>query len=281
MVSLCTSCTSTPSTICVGCISGYYPDNNTCLPCPFPCLTCSANSTDCYSCATTYTHDPVNNTCSCDNSSQMFYSSSTLGCLACGVLIENCQNCQDSGNGTQCLVCNDPYYADSGSNSCIMCDARCTSCSAPLICGGCATNLVLSNVSFCECNTTLDSTLTYYSPLNLCVSCLTLLSNCQTCTPDPPTCTSCPPGTYLSTSACLTCPSACATCNSASCLTCPLGTTLSGSTCICDSSCSACTASAPACLACTLDSLNLVTACSSCMPGFYISSGGDSCSPCP
>lgn len=51
--------------------------------------------------------------------------------------------------------------------------------------------------------------------------------------------------------------------------------------CVCGSTCTTCQITAPNCLSCTLDSSGVVTACSSCAPGYSISLSGDSCISCP
>ena len=220
--------------------------------------------------------------CYCDNTAQIFYSDVTDGCLACTALIENCASCVSNAVNstlTDCLVCADPYYVDPAtSNSCILCDVRCTSCTDANTCSACATNLV-NNGTFWVCDTWTDPTLTYYPATNMCVSCLNELSNCLVCTPDPLACTSCAPGTYISGSICIPCPSECATCDATGCLTCPLGT--SGSTCACSTSCQDCQVTSINCLSCSLDASGAVTSCASCLSGFYIASDGISCFSCP
>lgn len=216
VITLCTSCSNTalPSTICNSCVGGFYVDplQTSCLPCTFPCNTCTINDTYCLSCFVTYTYDAVNHLCICDDlaSPAMFYSPLTLGCLPCESIIPNCATCAINGTDptvTDCLVCHDPYYIDNTTNTCILCDVTCASCTGVGACLTCATNLILV-LGACVCDTWTDPLLTYYAGTNICVSCLDLLSNCQSCTPSPTlTCLVCAAGTYPSGGVCVLCPS--------------------------------------------------------------------------
>ena len=141
----------------------------------------------------------------------MFYSSATLGCLSCASLIANCATCAKNATDptlTYCSLCNDPYYFDSSSQSCVQCDSRCVSCSSPSTCSNCACNLVLSS-SQCVCDTSSDPTLYYDENAQICTSCINVLSNCLVCQPNPLACSSCVNGTYLNVTVCLTCSSSC------------------------------------------------------------------------
>ena len=145
----------------------------------------------------------------------MFYSTSTLGCLACSALIDNCASCAKNISDpslTYCVLCNDPYYFDQTSNSCVLCDLKCVSCSGQNTCSNCVCNLVLSSSS-CVCDTSSDSSLYYDTSTQMCVSCLNFLSNCLSCTPSPLACTLCADGTDLNDTVCLNCPSSCGNCN--------------------------------------------------------------------
>jgi hypothetical protein len=149
-----------------------------CLPCTSPCLTCSGLATSCTSCVATYSYTP--NTCSCDSTAQLFYSSVTLGCVSCATLIPNCATCNSPSVSAVCSLCSDPYYVDTISNTCVLCDITCTSCTGIGLCTACANNLVIIGppIGYCVPNTGFDSNLVYYESTNTAVSCLILLSDC-------------------------------------------------------------------------------------------------------
>jgi proprotein convertase subtilisin/kexin type 5 len=212
IITNCISCLATPSTICTACTPGHYvnpSDTTQCLPCTYPCTTCTGSATACDSCYSTWTLNNPGNTCYCDDTNQMFYSAVYDACVSCGMLLDNCLSCSINGSDptiTNCNACADPYYADPVTFTCLMCDPRCTACTALDTCSTCATNL-LPNGTFCNCDTGTDPTLSYYSVTNLCISCVNLLTNCLTCNPDPLECTACIDGSYVDNLVCVNCPS--------------------------------------------------------------------------
>jgi hypothetical protein len=277
----CLACLATPSTVCSLCSSGFLSAGAVCTACLAPCLTCSGSTISCDSCQPTYTLAGTN--CYCDNAAQLFYSSTTLGCLACSNFLPLCLTCQVNGGDptlTDCILCQDPYYPLGNPAVCVPCDIRCTSCSSLAVCSTCATNLVTVGTA-CGCDTLSDPLLSYDTDRNTCYPCTTLLSNCLSCNPDPLACTLCAPGTYLSGTVCLNCPTSCATCDLTGCLSCPSGMTPQGLSCVCDTACSRCSVTAANCLSCSLTASGVLTACSSCLPRYQLALDGVSCDPCP
>lgn len=80
----CLACETLGSTICSQCSTGLYFNNSLeeCTSCDLPCVTCTGSATYCTSCLATYSVN-ILGFCYCDNSSQLFYSSITQGCLPC------------------------------------------------------------------------------------------------------------------------------------------------------------------------------------------------------
>ena len=211
--------------------SGVVPVQ--CLSCTSPCATCDFSATSCTSCVATYTY--ASSSCTCDSLSQLFYSAVALGCVSCVTLISNCVTCNTALTTATCTLCSDPYYV-SASNTCVLCDITCTSCTGIGLCTACANNLVVVG-GYCVPNTGLDPTLAYDATTNRAVSCLSMLSSCTSCTPSPLACTVCLSGTFLSGGVCTPCSTTCTTCNSLGCITCPSGMALNVSTCVCGSGC--------------------------------------------
>ena len=206
----------------------------------------------------------------------MFYSTVTLGCVSCATLIPNCATCNSALTTAVCTLCSDPYYV-SASNTCVLCDVTCTSCTGVGLCTTCANNLVKVGGD-CVPNTAVDPTLFYNPATNSAVSCLTLLSDCTACTPSPLTCSACLSGTFVSGGVCLPCPTTCATCDALGCTgICPTGLTLNGTACICGTSCTLCQSGISNCISCTLSG-GVADTCLVCMPGFYLS--GNLCLAC-
>ena len=95
----CTSCKNvlTPSlpqpTICLSCITGYYPVSNSinCLVCPSTCTACTDAAT-CTSCKPTYLILPGTTMCACDTGAQ-YFSNPPNGCQLCSNIIPHCTNC--------------------------------------------------------------------------------------------------------------------------------------------------------------------------------------------
>lgn len=226
---------NTTDTVCSDCSAPYYPAANgkSCLLCPSECTDCTSSTVCTFCTSNLVLSDSVAGwttlgLCVCDNAtnSDIFLDSSTGACLVCSQLISGCTSCVNNGSAVICGGCAAGTYLNTTSNTCIICDPSCVTCSSTATtCLSCPSGLTLNNGA-CVC--TLS-----------CYNCQTASPNCLSCNLNPDgtifSCSSCLSGFYLSSPNCIACPPTCATCTSAAtCLTCQPSFTLIGSMCSCN-----------------------------------------------
>jgi cysteine-rich repeat protein len=174
----CRACAGDAST-CISCPDLFYLENNLCLACKEPCLTCSS-STDCLTCIEPQIelYKKCVNKCpdghfSFDGHCQLCESP----CLKCFGQARNCITCQTGFIyfSNSCLSsCLKGYYIYQNT---ICCPNECSSC-----------DLVFGKCTSCRSNNFLDTS-TYN-----CRRCSYL---CSECFSTPTDCTKCPSGLYL------------------------------------------------------------------------------------
>ena len=223
----------------IQCSYGYYSQqgSSTCTVCPSNCATCSSGST-CTSCKSGYILNDGN--CISNDSS-----------LSCN--IANCRKCNSDGS---CYSCNE-YYFLNNNNTCSNCPPNCRYCNSANNCTVCAGDHYLENgtcyacPSECmTCNSKTECTycrtvngIKHYLNNGTCTSCGL---NCSSCVNDLG-CLACESGYYLENSICQSCPSHCLSCNSKNkCNTCEDGYVLQNGSCemeevVCSSELTNCT----------------------------------------
>ena len=275
----CDLCPSTsPSTSCLTCKTGYYPITGGCDKCFSRCTTCdwyevctacalgytlingyccTPGSTSCnlsksWGCATGYLYDGTNcNTCpsgcnGCPNG----------GCQSTTTCPVNCDTCTST---TSCSKCKSGYYPVTG--GCDKCFSRCTTCDWYEVCTDCAVGYSLKNGYCCPpgcsscnlskcwgCNTgyLYDGTNCNSCPSNcngcpngVCVTSTGCPANCDLCTSST-SCSTCKSGYYPVTGGCDKCFSRCTTCDWYEvCTDCAVGYTKINGYC-CPPGCSSC-----------------------------------------
>lgn len=192
-----------PSYCLLSCPAGTYPYNNTCQKCESTCLSCQGSS-----------------------------SNECLSCIS-GLFL------QSKNSPSSCLsTCPKQTYPSTINNSCLACDAGCSSCVGPLSnqCLSCDFGLFLqSNAGPAPCLSSCPGN-TYRSQTNnLCIPCD---SSCLTCAGSSSNdCLSCSIGMFLTSAAPASCQSICS-----------LGYFFNNNTSnceACDSTCSSCSGAGP------------------------------------
>jgi hypothetical protein len=251
-ISSCTSCLATGLlTTCLTCVSGYYPDGTTCVPCNNYCLTCT--NTTCTLCSSS-TFTISGQDCICDNTQQLFLDTMTSTCLICSSFISNCQTCDNSTSTLTCLLCADGYYYDGA--ICQTCISLCVNCTTAVNCFACEATFITDGTS-CFCDTVNNYILD--SITGTCVLCSYLIAGCQTCITTPSLyCQTCSNPYYsaiVNDTSCTLCPIECTSCtDAATCTGCTTGYTLqTNNTCTCDN-CATCGLTYPNCAVCDASS---------------------------
>lgn len=247
------------------CFSGYYQNNNTCLPCIKGCLACS-NGNNCNTCDSVgnWVKNSTDNTCICVD--RFFESTAGNGsklCKSCDVTCLTCTNalassCLSCDSALQRVLqnttcgCMDGFYEN---NTCLSCLNSCSKClynksTSAYTCLSCNASLFMvldGSNSSCICQ------IGYYDQNGTCVKCM---DGCEDC-PNGLICNNCNgalkwvkdanskcvcdtlyfPLTVNSTKACQLCDSTCISCQntSSTCLTCDasINRVLSNSSCPC------------------------------------------------
>lgn len=124
----CDTCSSTNTSICTTCYSGYYVNSNkTCTLCPYSnCHTCTSSACITYKLSTNQIAVVVNNV--------TYPSTCDPGCRVCSYV-----------NPAVCIMCTDGFALAVGS-VCTPCNYPCASCTAPNpnACLSCYDNYVLN-----------------------------------------------------------------------------------------------------------------------------------------
>ena len=107
---------------CLRCFSGLYLDNGKCLPCEYPCQSCTSAG-ECQRCQVGFSLD------------------SSSSCVPCS---DNCLECE----GSECLYCESGYYY--GQGSCEVCGEHCMSCFDLDFCDICDYGYFASGNGKCE-----------------------------------------------------------------------------------------------------------------------------------
>lgn len=136
----CLECITTATT-CTSCVAGKFLSSQKCLPCVWPCITCS-DATLCKTCVAGLTKTGYS--CNCPVGQFADYSGSQ--CSSCSAAMTACQECDSS---THCTKCSVGYYLNSGS-TCTKCKPGCLHCN-DLVCLQCRADLTLTSGS-CYCN---------------------------------------------------------------------------------------------------------------------------------
>lgn len=280
----CLTCSSSDTTICQQCESGYSVVDGACN---YGC-----NQTECLSCPTDA------NTCtSCDD----YYFVNGTVCSACPNAPQ-CLVCNATAP-KQCITCSAGFFNVNG--TCQSCPSFCASCSSATLCltlvnpigfvlmtvngasvlAACDPGCIKCSVSDpAYCTSAADG---YYITGGVSTPC-TLASNCQTCSQTTPAqCLTCFPGAFLNgNNVCVACSSPCLTClgltQLSACTSCPAGYNLNNNQCQLPSASSSNTPSCdPNCANCVITTAanGTVTAtCKLCLAGLVLSSGN--CVPC-
>ena len=168
------------------CPDGYFANTtqNTCDLCDHVCLTCSINSTYCYSCVSGYGWS--NYYCYQPCNDGYYYSNNNTNCTQCNLTCIlctdqlTCSSCTLNGTNTAYLqgvtcykTCPDTYYGDTnygiGPNTCISCTATCQTCTGnPWPCQSCKNGSYLYNFT---CGATCPNGYVAYAPLKECMDC--------------------------------------------------------------------------------------------------------------
>ena len=290
---------TTCGTLTVGCNTGFYIQNSSCIECNSDCFSC--NSTYCLEC-TAGNSSYISPNCQCNqgywgtlplNFPNSYYKCNA-DCAQC-TNSSTCTTCKDPSalpEPSGCLCISDYYNLTSltTNGSCIKCNSDCSTCTNSSTCVICKDYYASPVVNGCQCLTG------YYNLTNLTTNgtCLECNSDCFTCTnssicsvckdsfalPGPSGCF-CISSYYNSTSltttgSCLACNSDCILCkNSSTCTTCKDSSALPGpSGCLCNSTYYNTTAltSTGVCLKCNSDCLdcNNPDTCISCLSKFAI-----------
>lgn len=182
----CASCNSTniansTSTICEGCLTGYYlVDNISCLPCPSTCQSCSSYSV-CLVCSPTFTY--TDGVCTCDALSNQVLNNSK--CVSCGSLLPSCLTCNSTATPVGCTACLPTYYLNS-SGICVECPSGCTTCYQNNSCTQCKPGFIYNSVALTCTDSALCNSTQYFNG-SICTSCP---SGCSSCV-DSLTCIAC------------------------------------------------------------------------------------------
>ena len=164
------------------CNTSYYWNNTDCNKCDPTCLTCSGSSSNqCLSC-------PLNST--------LIASNECLSCSDPHAIVEN-----------NVCVCNQGFYNDSLTNTCLNCNSSCSACNNSVTCLQCSdSNTILIN-SECFCKPS------YLPVKNTCKKCWKI---------------------YEFTNNSCYCPNLCTDCLVSQCTSCVENAHLQGSSCVCD-----------------------------------------------
>lgn len=199
-----------------------------------------------------------------------------------------CLSCQDASEN--CVSCNQEFYLDVMSGTCLSCMKGCRTCSNSTDCLLCNDGFFINANGTCEvcavgaatCTISITSHCqsTYYMLAGICARCLT---NCSSCT-GPTTCDECLQGFYLANSTtCTACGALCISCNSSSsCQSCKVGyAPVNGS-----NGCSACSGvgnviysvASATCITCPSNCESCDSQiCYYCSAGFYLSNDSTTC----
>lgn len=243
---------------CPNCINGYYLSGTTCIPCVYPCYTCTS-STFCTSCVNDYIL--ANNRCISTAACAIFdtqgyciecfpgYYLNQGKCIPCNPPCNNCTslttctsclgsynlintmcNCPDNCKTCDiksyvCAECNVGYYVNLG--RCTKCQQQCKTCNKANSCTSCYGNYTLNSDSQCACP-----------------------QGCKTCDEINYKCLECTNGYYLKTGVCVKCIEPCATCNATTCFSCLGIYNLTAGNCSCPSTCAYCDLKTWTCLVC-------------------------------
>ena len=268
----CSTCTTEA---CTSCLSGFYAQNQICMPCGLACRHCE-NDFFCIDCLQSYFIsgpfcEPCEIGCSTCTDKQI--------CTECyqgywnnqGICIKNCaEGCLNCLNFA-CIECQKGYGLVD--KHCIRCNIHCSTCDEGSNCLTCDLGYELQNsqclfvctigCELCGSDQCLECKPKYYLIDGDCIKCI---KNCDNCV-NGVACVKCIDGYYLANDlTCSSCPTTCLTClSSTTCNSCQAGYTLTNGDCIivCPSNCLSCTSS---------------SCCSSCKSGFFISNS--LCQPC-
>lgn len=123
----CESCSVADGAVCETCEEGFFRKAD-----GLSCFSCEENEKvdldagTCIACDPGYT--PSEDRESCELSPD--------ACLALGIAIENCAEC-DATNHLLCASCTDGHYVDTGSNTCMSCSDNCKTCESASVCQEC------------------------------------------------------------------------------------------------------------------------------------------------
>jgi hypothetical protein len=259
----CINCVVGANTVFVNGVCQCYPaftpnpiGDGTCVACDISCLTCRGPYTgDCLTCSTTTrvriipsnVADPGAGACACLSGLSetnprsadcvvLSCASINTGCINCNLLtctacstVQNFKPTPNSSTGK--CACQDGYYFNNATNTCITCGATCSKCNSPASCATCYLGAtLLGGVCSCPAATYPDQTTSQcltctaigctICPGNVCSNCSAprILVSDATCM--------CPDQTYDSNGQCISCTANCRLCNSTGCIVCTNGLSL-------------------------------------------------------
>jgi proprotein convertase subtilisin/kexin type 5 len=283
----CTNCITNPiptPTQCSTCDpNGYFNASlypvTTCSACASLCLTCNS-LTDCTLCVNNLL--PGTGICSCTPYGTLYYDSATKSCLACNLVIFNCQACSSNGTSTvTCTSCGVGLFVSSTGLLCSSCPITCADCLNASYCSTCQAGYdMVNNTCVCGAN---------------CTFCMGNSTDglCASCTFGPFTCSGCVAGNLLNPngtcSPCNATFAACAECSAVACVACNSPFILMPSGCVCNNTaseylsldgttCLPCGSAIANCLNCSTSAS--VTVCTLSADGFFLTNSSQTCAAC-